>query len=241
MIGKIINKVINPFGFKIERTVESNSPSDADGYAEYLKQATNMGMDVNDYLTTVLGWTCPLSTLKSVLFPYINPSSNIIEIGQGTGRASRHLANYLSSGNLLLADVSEWFTNFSVQYFHDYGNVIVKKINNKLLPNFDNCVPNVLFAEGVFTYLLCQYIYIYIDQFKRVSAPDSIVCFGYKSYTCPEGLKTLFRVCEAGTIHNTFYSDDLIKLICEKCDYEIVKIIEQTPNLSNSYVIARKK
>ena len=35
MIGKIINKVINPFGFKIERTVESNSPSDADGYAEY--------------------------------------------------------------------------------------------------------------------------------------------------------------------------------------------------------------
>ena len=84
-------------------------------------------------------------------------------------------------------------------------------------------------------------IYIYIDQFKRVSSPDSIVCFGYKSYTCPEGLKTLFRVCEAGTIHNTFYSDDLIKLICEKCDYEIVKIIEQTPNLSNSYVIARKK
>jgi hypothetical protein len=162
MIGKIINKVINPFGFKIERTVESNSPSDADGYAEYLKQATNMGMDVNDYLTTVLGWPCPLSTLKSVLFPYINPSSNIIEIGQGTGRASRHLANYLSSGNLLLADVSEWFTNFSVQYFHDYGNVIVKKINNKLLPNFDNCVPNVLFAEGVFTYLPCLYIYIYI-------------------------------------------------------------------------------
>ncbi|WP_435184091.1 hypothetical protein ACRYJJ_04340 [Cylindrospermopsis raciborskii G7] len=106
MMRKIISNVINPLGLKLEKVV-----SDADGYAEYVKQAQNMGMDVNDYLTTVLGWPCPLSMLKSVLFPYINPSSNIIEIGQGTGRASRHIANYLSSGKLLLVEQTPNLSN----------------------------------------------------------------------------------------------------------------------------------
>src|SRR5687768_278604 len=98
-------KALRPFGFEVRDRVLSEKP---EGFAGYLQAAQRLGMDVHDYEERELGWYRALALLEATAFPHLLPEWIVCEVGPGTGRFSRHIADRLEHGELHLVDHSPW-------------------------------------------------------------------------------------------------------------------------------------
>src|SRR5215472_8433581 len=63
---------LRPFGFEVRDRVLSEKP---EGFPGYLEAAHQLGMDVNDYEESQLGWYPALELLEATTFPSLTASS----------------------------------------------------------------------------------------------------------------------------------------------------------------------
>src|ERR1700745_1732314 len=113
--------VARRFGYRL---VPWRADDKSEGFEAYVHRAGAVGEDVNDWQERVLGWVPSLPALERVVFPCFQPNWQVIELGPGTGRFSRYLAQRLSQGGELhLVDHSRWLAEFLRSYFAAFPNV----------------------------------------------------------------------------------------------------------------------
>src|SRR4051794_4103593 len=122
---------LRPFGFEVRDRVLSEKP---EGFPGYLEAAQRLGMDVNEYEETHLGWAPALPQLEATTFSHLRVDATVCEIGPGTGRFSRLIAARLETGELHLVDHSPWMVRFLESYFVSEPRVRVHLGDGHSLP-----------------------------------------------------------------------------------------------------------
>src|SRR6266540_7395865 len=181
---------LRPFGFEVRDRVLSERP---EGFPGYLEAAQRLGVDVNDYEDTKLGWAPALPQLEATTFAHLRPDANVCEVGPGTGRFSRLIAERLPRGELHLVDHSPWMVRFLQAYFRNAQQVRVHLGDGHSLPFERNGWLDMVFVAGTMIALKLGTIRLYALDFARVLKPAGVLIFDYIDPTTPEGWAHLER------------------------------------------------
>jgi len=199
----------------------------AEGYPRYLEKASSLGKDLNDFLDEDMGWIKPLPVLEETLFPVFDKFSSpeILELGPGTGRWTRHILKKAKQYNLkriTLVDHSEWMINFLKEYFKDESVIEFVKNNGQSL-SFDPGSFDIVFSQGVFIELKPSFIYLYSIELSKVIRQGGYFVFDYFNFDSDEGWNYFIEESHKGNIYYTFYSDNFIQKIFTMAGFELQK------------------
>src|SRR5579859_88960 len=156
---------LRPFGFEVRDRILSEKP---EGFPGYVERAQRLGIDVNDYEETQLGWYPAQELLEATTFGHLRPDSVVCEIGPGTGRFSRCIVPRIPSGELHLVDHSPWMVRFLERYFRGQTQVRVHLGDGHSLPLAESSWVDVVFVAGTMVALKLGTIHLYAREFARV-------------------------------------------------------------------------
>jgi len=159
----------------------------SEGFEGYVRHARLAGMDVNEWQEQVLGWVPCLPALERIVLPDLQPDWRVIELGPGTGRFSRHLADRLPRGELYLVDHSPWLVAFLRDYFQTCPRVRVALNDGYVLPFADGEWADLVFSAGTLVAMKLGAIDLYAREFFRVLKPGGRVIFDYIDPETPAG------------------------------------------------------
>jgi SAM-dependent methyltransferase len=193
---------LRPFGFEVRDRILSEKP---EGFPGYLADAQRLGVDVNDYEESHLGWYPARDLLEVTTLPYLQASSIVCEVGPGTGRFSRWMLPCISGGQLHLVDHSPWMVRFLESYFRTEPRVHVHLGNGQSLPFERERWIDLVFVAGTVIALKLGTIQLYALEFARVLKPGGRLVFDYIDPTTAEGWAHLqtegHRLPEVYTYH----------------------------------------
>lgn len=239
----LIKKIFDSFGYVIRKQKHEEdkvSTRKAEGFPEWLRQADEAGIDVNDYICSKMG--SPLHTLEKFVFPYLKEINDPVfcEIGTGTGRWSRDIAGELRKNKewkLYLIDHSPWIINFLVTYFEKDKNIIPLLNNGKNLPIKEDRSVDVIFSTGTFIEFNLQTIYSYCCEFKRLIKKNGYAIFNYMDIDTLVGFNHMKGQIEKLNSCFSYHSKATIDKIFNDAGFEL--ILRQVFGES-SYVVFRK-
>lgn len=186
----LVKNITGMFGYELRKIQLSIANTNkAESHPEYLRNSEASGLDVNDYQEIKLGFLKPIPLLENCLFPVINKFTHpeIIELGPGTGRWTRHVIDYLNGkngGGIVLADHSEWILEFLKKYFE-------KKESNSLKLRYELCdgynLPetindtsaDIIFSANTFIAFGVYKIYTYSHDFFAKLRSGGYCIFDY--------------------------------------------------------------
>ncbi len=175
---------LRPFGYEVRDRVLSEKP---EGFPGYLESAQRLGMDVNDYEESQLGWYSAAQLLEATTFPHLKADSVVCEVGPGTGRFSRLIVPHIARGQLHLVDHSPWMVRFLRGYFATAGNVYVHLGDGQSLPFENEGWMDIVFVAGTIIALKLGTVQRYACEFARVLKPGGLAIFDYLDPTTPQG------------------------------------------------------
>ncbi len=220
LMKKLIGNLLRNLNYKPEKKINARR---AEGYPEYLKEATKLNIDVNDYLDNNLGWIKPGPVLEDVFFPVLKNIHHpkILELGPGTGRWTREIlkkAKELNCCDFVLVDHSQWMIDFLNSYFQNEKIINTYKNNGISLPlkkdEFD-----IIFSQGVFIELKPSVIYLYSKEFFKVLKPGGFCVFDYFNCESENGWNFFINQSDLGNIHYTYYTDGFIEKVFESSGF----------------------
>jgi len=228
------SRVLAPLGYELRDKVLSERP---EGFAGYLAAAQHAGMDVNDYEEQCLGWRLPLPTLEAIVFPRLSPASVVCEIGPGTGRWSRHIADRIPQGQLFLVDPSPWMVRFLTRYFADRANVHARLNDGQSLPFEEQASLDVVFSANTFVELKLGTIHLYARDMARALRPGGWVIVDYIDPTTPEGWEHLLTQRADMALVYTFHAPDVIDRVF---DHHGLRVDSRYQVGKSTFIIAQR-
>ena len=209
--------VLRPFGFEVRDRVLSEKP---EGFPGYLQAAQRLGMDVNEYEESQLGWHSARELLEATTFPHLRADSVVCEVGPGTGRFSRLIAQRIPSGELLLVDHSPWMVRFLKTYFRDQARIQVLLGDGQSLPLDRNAFVDLVFVAGTIIALKLGTIRRYALEFARVLKPGGMLVFDYIDPTTSEGWAHLQSEGERLPDVYTYHAPEVIDRVFAEAGFE---------------------
>lgn len=212
-------------------------PKNGDGFPAYARHAAALNVDVNDWIEGNLGWVPALPLLEEMVFPLLTSTSNVCEVGVGTGRWSRHIADRIPGGRLILADRTPWEAEFLRSYFADRPNVEVVLCDGVRLPLIEDGWADLFFSQGMFVALKLGHLYIYVGEFARCLKPGGRVVFDFIDPETPDGWAFLLKEAPGSPLVFTYHT--LASVV--KCLHAAGLELEGTKIVGKStYVFGRK-
>lgn len=239
----LIKNIFGRFGYELRKKrkeITKVSTRKAEGFPEWLRKAEEAGMDVNDYICSKMG--SPVPTLEMFVFPYLKGIKDPVfcEIGIGTGRWSRDIAEELRKNGdwkLYLIDHSPWIINFLANYFEKEKNIIPLLNDGLTLPIEESRSVDIAFSNGTFIEFNLPTICSFSLEFKRVLKKNGYAIFNYIDIDSEVGYKHMAGQSEVLNSCFTYHNASTIDRIFTDAGFEL--IVRQV--LGNStYVVFRK-
>jgi SAM-dependent methyltransferase len=225
---------LRPFGYEVRESVLSEKP---EGFPGYLEAAHRLGMDVNDYQESNLGWYPALDLLEQTTFPHLTESSLVCEVGPGTGRFSRHILGRIPRGELHLVDHSPWMVRFLHGYFGAQSNVYSVLGDGQSLPFQRDAWLDMVFIAGTVIALKLGTIRLYAQECARVLKPGGWLIFDYLDPTTVDGWEHLDSEGRRLPDVYSYHAPEVIDRVLTEAGFEGF----QRDQLSKStYLTARK-
>jgi len=225
---------LRPFGYEVRDRVLSEKP---EGFPGYLEAAHRLGMDVNDYEESRLGWYPAETLLAATLFPHLQADSVVCEVGPGTGRFSRYIVPRIPHGQLLLIDHSPWMVRFLNGYFRNQPNVSVHLGDGQSLPLAADGWVDVVFVAGTIIALKLGNVSQYAAEFARVLKPGGLVVFDYLDPTTEDGWSHLHTEGRRLADVYTYHAPEVIDRVFSEAGFSS---FERQQLSSSTYFSARK-
>lgn len=225
---------LRPFGYEVRDRVLSEKP---EGFPGYLEAAQGLGMDVNDYEESQLGWYPALELLERTTFPHLSEDSIVCEVGPGTGRFSRHILERIPRGELHLVDHSPWMVRFLAAYFRNQPNVHAVLGDGQSLPFQRDGWLDMVFIAGTVIALKLGTIRLYALECARVLKPGGLLIFDYLDPTVAEGWEHLHSEGRRLPDVYTYHAPQVVDRVLTEAGFEAF----QRDQLGKStYFTARK-
>jgi SAM-dependent methyltransferase len=208
---------LRPFGYEVRDRVLSEKP---EGFPGYLEAARRLGMDVNDYEESQLGWHPALPLLEATAFPHLRENSIVCEVGPGTGRFSRYILPRIPRGELVLVDHSAWMVRFLRAYFRNERNVQVYLSDGHSIPLDRSGWADVVFVAGTIIALTLGTIEGYAREFARALKPGGVVIFDYLDPTTEGGWSWLHVEGRRLPDVYTYHTPEVIDRVFSEAGFE---------------------
>jgi SAM-dependent methyltransferase len=228
------SRVLGPLGYELRDRILSERP---EGFVGYLTAATSAAMDVNDYEEQCLGWRLPQPTLDEIVFPYLTSNATVCELGPGTGRWSRHIAERLPQGELHLVDPSPWMVRFLAGYFANRANVHAHVNDGQSLPFQQAAWLDLIFSANTFVELKLGVIYNYVRDFAHVLKRGGYAIVDYVDPTTPEGWNHLTTQPADMALVYTFHAPEVIDRIFDEAGFRIERRYQSG---KSTFVVAQR-
>jgi SAM-dependent methyltransferase len=227
------DRMLAPLGYQLHDKVLSERP---EGFPGYLAEAQRLGLDVNDYEEQCLHWKLPLPILEQTLFPCVNESSAVCEVGPGTGRWSRVILRRIPQGELHLVDYSPWLARFLTAYFAAEPRVRTYTGDGVSLPLPGESV-DAIFSANTFVELTLGVLDRYLRDFARVLKPGGHAIVDYVDPNTHEGWEQLVSQPLDMARVFTFHSGDVIDRVFER---HALSVERRYQSGRSTFVVARK-
>jgi SAM-dependent methyltransferase len=208
---------LRPFGYEVRDRVLSEKP---EGFPGYLDSAQRLGMDVNDYEESQLGWQPARELLEATTFAHLRSNSIVCEVGPGTGRFSRLILPRIPEGELHLVDHSAWMVRFLDSYFANGPNVRVYLGDGQSLPFARSAWIDMVFIAGTIIALKLGTIQRYALECARVLKPAGVLIFDYIDPTTAEGWQHLHTEGRRLPDVYTYHATDIIDRVFAEAGFE---------------------
>lgn len=227
MLKRLLKSTFNRMGYDLKKKsngLKSVTTKRAEGFPIWLKEAQELGIDVNDHINSK--FSDPAKVLEILAFPFFNSFEEpvICEIGVGTGRWSRAFAKELSSKSiwkLFIVDHSPWIVEFLKDYFKDNKNIIPVLNDGRSLPSIKNESVDLVFSNGTFVELNLTKIYSYSKELNRILKPGGYLIFNYLDLNSEEAWKHLIEKSENPASPFTYHAKETIDKIFINDGFEI--------------------
>ncbi len=225
--------IAKKYGYEIVK-IQNKKKNDlkAEAHPSYMKEAAEAGMDINDYQEIRLGFVESLPLLKEIVFPLIDKlkDPNIIELGPGSGRWSRHIIKKIEDnggGRVILVDHSEWIVDFLRDYFKNVSDnklsLTFSKCDGFKLPaDTENFSADLIFASNTFVALGIYFYYTYSHDFFRVLKNGGYCIFDYIDLNTEGGWKFLKQKTKEGLNYYTYYTFEAVDKVFRDAGFEYV-------------------
>lgn len=225
--------IAKKYGYEIVK-IQNKKKNDlkAEAHPSYMKEAAEAGMDINDYQEIRLGFVESLPLLKEIVFPLIDKlkDPNIIELGPGSGRWSRHIIKKIidnGGGSVILVDHSEWIVDFLRDYFKNVSDnklsLTFSKCDGFKLPaDTENFSADLIFASNTFVALGIYFYYTYSHDFFRVLKNGGYCIFDYIDLNTEGGWKFLKQKTKEGLNYYTYYTFEAVDKVFRDAGFEYV-------------------
>jgi SAM-dependent methyltransferase len=130
-----------------------------------------------------VGWSDERPFLD-VLFPLLTPATRALELGCGAGRISRHVAPRVAE--LVCTDVSRLMVAEAAENLAHHPNVRFQTTDGYTLARFNDTAFDVVFAQGVLTYLDPNPLLAVLAEVRRVLRPEGTCVFNFDTIDAPE-------------------------------------------------------
>ncbi len=200
-LKRLARRFLSSLGYDTSKRKPSKADPLCEGFDRYLFESTKAGIDVNDWIEEQLGWEPALPTLRKVVFPYIEQTSCVCEIGAGTGRHARHIIPLIGKGKLHLFDHSSWIRSHLKNYFSKVENVYVGECDGASIGLAADSV-DLCFSNGAFIEFKLGTILLFAKEFWRILKRNGYVIFDYIDISTEEAWQHLKS--QSAVHHRTF-------------------------------------
>jgi ubiquinone/menaquinone biosynthesis C-methylase UbiE len=200
----------------------------AEAHPGYKKEAEQLGIDINDYQESKLGFVDSLPLLKEIVFPLIENLSKpfIIELGPGTGRWSRHILKKLEEkdgSELMLVDHSSWIVDFLNDYFKGRSKVkfSAAKCDGFILPpEIKDSSADLIFSSNTFVALGIYFYYTYSHDFFRVLKKGGYCVFDFIDLNSEGGWNFLLQKTGEKLNYYAYYTFEAVDKVFRNSGFE---------------------
>lgn len=200
------------------------------GYPEYLREATKVEKDVNDWLRDHLGWGNCRLICQHTLRPYLTETARVVELGPGTGRWARYLAPRLCKGEYHLIENDPWLVNFLVHYFDGLPHLHVHYLDGSYtLPFAEAGRFDLAFALEIFFGYPLGKIDVFVREFARLLRPGGTCVIQYVDTDEPlvwEFLRKHGTNPPAYSEAFTYHPRAMIRRVFENAGFRVEKFID---------------
>lgn len=157
----------------------------------------------------------------------LQPTSNVVDVGCGSGRLALPLSHYLTTGLYFGFDIVSDFVEHARQ-LTQRPNWIFKAIDRVEIPLPDK-VANYVCFFSVFTHLLHDDCYRYLAEAKRVLVPGGTIVFSFLEFAIPchwDVFESDLRNPGKDRVHNQFISRDAIQAWATHLNLQVIGIFD---------------
>lgn len=176
MIKTSIKRLVATLGYELKPLTRVDSK--CEGFDYYVQSAQAANMDVNDWLESVLKWPDGNEIVNKHVLPHLKEGSVVCEVGSGTGRHAKHIAEHLTTGTLHLFDHSVYLQDFLADYFKNNSSVQIHE-SDGLRIDLANDSVDLVFSTGTFVALKLGTIRLLAVEFRRICQPGATVVINY--------------------------------------------------------------
>jgi SAM-dependent methyltransferase len=175
-----------------------------------------------DYLGDEWGdKTSVRQVIDDFIFPYINSSSIVAEIGSGGGRIAATIAPVVRQ--LTCFDISEEMINRAKRKLVDFSNIEFILSDGKSFDASFNSRFDFVYSFDVFVHLDLHTIWSYFKEIKKIINKNGLVFLHTTNLNAPAGWARFEKQSEYIVEGHYFISPEIIKILAGKAHYEIIK------------------
>lgn len=231
-----VNALLRPLGAELVRR-QDEKPWDRD-FQEWIAEARTSGRDPNDVGDVVWANDPLRQALIEHYFPHIDRDSVVLELGPGTGRATRHIIGRCRE--MILVDYSKLVCDWLRSYLAGKGAFKIHNIDGPLLPMVDTESVDMAFANGVFEHIEIYSMFRFLEEFQRVLKPQGVCAFNFDNLASEEGRAWFrrWRPEPGGHSPFCFYHPDVVRRLAEEIGFEALRVTTGPSRLA--YIELRK-
>ncbi len=140
---------------------------------------------------TGVGWYDEEPFLDA-LTPHLSLDSDVLELGCGAGRISRHVAPLVSQ--LVCTDRSRSMTDEARENLSAHANVRVATTDGFALTEFPDATFDLVFAQGVLGYLGPNELLGLLDEVRRVLVTGGVCVFNFFTIDRPDDARAHLEI-----------------------------------------------
>ena len=171
-----------------------------------------------------------------VLVPLLQPDSQLLDFGCGAGRLTRQIAAQVAE--VTCVDISPLLLAEARHALSDFPNVKFVQTRGTSLVGIDDEYVDLVFAQGVFSYLDPNPALAILDEIHRVLADGGRVLFNAYTIDRPEwAQRALTQVRESakrgrfGGTHYRAYTESQLGALCAAAGFEIERTVYEGADL----------
>jgi SAM-dependent methyltransferase len=221
MIKQLVNSALAPLGLRVVRAEPRLKPWDYD-FLAWIKEAKASGKDPNDVGDQDWNDDPLKEALDRHYYPHMNAESVVMELGPGTGRATRYLIGRCRE--MILIDYSQLVCDWLREYLQGKGKFRVYQIDRPAVPEVADGTVDLVVANGVFEHIDADGMMAFLQEFRRVLRPGGVVAFNFDTIMSEEGFRWFLETPPQKRSIFKFYHPDMVKKLAEAVGYEVIAL-----------------